>query len=326
VNWTRIGLALAVVGLAGSLAGLMLADALPFWWWSELLQHPRLQLLGGSLLCALFAALLSRWRWRWLAFALPLWALGGLLPALWQAAPTVARDADLRVAVANVHSANPDPAAAVAAILALDADVVAVLETTGPWGPFLAPLRRAYPVRVELPRDDNFGICLYARRGRAEAWQPDGVEVPGIVLAIDDVELLAVHPPPPFSADYQRMWRSELAAVAAWARPRRAVVIGDLNATPWSAAFRALCRDGGVRGPGGLSALSPTWMRGTVLGAPIDHVLLGDGLAYTGHAVGGDIRSDHRPVVAGIAVERIAGAGIIASGSAARRDAPGTGR
>ncbi len=298
LSWRRVGAGLAGAGIAGALAALVAGDLLPIWWWSEIWQHPRPQLAVVSLCCALAWSLLRQSRWRWCSLLVPLWAFAGMLPALFGGAMRGAGPVIASVVTANVHSSNPDPAAAVATIHDLQADIVIVLEPDLGWSATLQALRDAYPVHRELLRDDNFGICAYARRGTIEVWQPDGVEVPGLVVHCDGVEVLGIHPPPPFSAEYYGWWRSELAAVAAWSAGRpAAVVAGDLNATPWSSGYRRLCRDGRLQGPGGMAAWSPTWMRATPLAAPIDHILVGSDLGMDGHAVGPDLRSDHQPVL-----------------------------
>ncbi len=295
LSWRRIGLVLAGLGLAGSIGALVAADLLPLWWWSEMWQHPRPQLAAGSLLCALIWSLLARLRWRWFALLVPLWAVAGMLPAL------AGRQAQGQVVCslvsANVHSTNPDPAGAVAQLLALDADILVLLEPDHGWAKHLQPLREAYPLHREMLRDDNFGICAYTRRGVIAVWEPEAVEVPGLLVGFDGIEVLAVHPPPPFSAEYHRWWSAQLTAIAAWAAAHpQAVVAGDLNATPWCSGFRRLCREGRLAGPGGLAAWTPTWLSGTPLAASIDHVLVGPGLGLAGQAIGPDIGSDHRPV------------------------------
>ena len=284
-----------MAGLAGSLLVLIAADLLPWWWWTEAFQHPRIQVALGSLLCAIIWSLLVTWRWRWFSLLLPLWAVAGMLPAL-SGGPV----GDQRLASlvsANVLSSNPDPVRAVARLREMDPDILILLEPDHGWRGPLRPLRDAYPVHREILRDDNFGICAYARSGTITVWQPEGVEVPGLVISTAGIEILAVHPPPPFSAEYHRMWHGELVAIARWSASRsRAIVAGDLNATPWSAGFRRLCADGALHGPGGLAAWTPTWLRGTPLAAPIDHVLAGVAVAVHGHRVGPDIGSDHQPV------------------------------
>ncbi len=294
-SWRRVVAGLSGCGLAGSLLALIAADLLPLWWWSEALQHPRLQIALGSLLCAIIWSLLAAWRWRWFSLLLPLWAVAGMLPSL-----SGGGVGDQRLATlvsANVLSSNPDPARAVARLRDLAPDVLILLEPDHGWRAPLQALRDDYPVRREILRDDNFGICAYARSGTITVWQPEGVEVPGLVIATAGVEILAVHPPPPFSAAYHAMWSGQLAAIARWSATRpRAIVAGDLNATPWSSGFRRLCANGVLHGPGGLAAWTPTWLRGTLLAATIDHVLAGSDVVVHGHTVGPAIGSDHQPV------------------------------
>jgi len=296
-SWRRVVLVCAGLGLAGSLAAVVAADLLPFWWWSELLQHPRPQVAGGSLVCAVvFAVIAQGWR-RWPLFLIPLIAALGMVPAMFRGAEPRAGFTVARLVTSNVLSSNPDPVSAVASLLRLDADILILLEPDHSWRPHLAPLREAYPIHREILREDNFGICLYARRGAITVWQPEDVEVPGLVLAYDGVDILAVHPPPPFSAGYHDMWWTELNAIAGWAANRPNVIVaGDLNATPWSSGFTHLCSVGGLRGIGGLRTWNPTWMRGTLLASPIDHVLVGSGLGISSHAVGPAMGSDHQPV------------------------------
>lgn len=298
LSWRRVLAACAILAVAGPLLGLILADLLPDRWWSEAFEHPRLQYALCGLVGGVLLPLTLRRRWAWAALAVPLWAVATMLPALGGSAQPGAWPVATLVS-ANVHSSNPDPAAAVRTLVGLDADIVVVLEPTEAWRPHLAPLRDAYPVHREMLREDNFGICIYARDGRITTWWPDDVQVPGLVLATDGLELLAVHPPPPFTPTYHEWWRAELGAIADWARGRpQAVVAGDLNATPWCGAYRRLLADGGLHQAGGLGAWHPTWMWPTPLAAPIDHVLVGRTLGFATRWVGPDIGSDHRPVVA----------------------------
>lgn len=70
------------------------------------------------------------------------------------------------------------------------------------------------------------------------------------------------------------------------------VVVGDFNITPWAPDYERL--------PGrraGDPRLAPTWFsRIPGLGLPIDHVLLGNGLAFTNARVEGSEASDHFPL------------------------------
>lgn len=112
--------------------------------------------------------------------------------------------------------------------------------------------------------------------------------------------LVAAHPPPPL-AETADAWAADLEAVTALCRAGdadRLVVAGDLNATLDHAAMRDLgsCRptalDAGIGAASTWPALTPGW-----LGAPIDHVLAGEGYTVEAAAVAERGRSDHRAML-----------------------------
>jgi endonuclease/exonuclease/phosphatase (EEP) superfamily protein YafD len=88
-----------------------------------------------------------------------------------------------------------------------------------------------------------------------------------------------------------------LGAAARWSRqhgPRR-VVEGDFNATPWTSEFHRLVHEGGLYDSLEGYGIQPTWPSATFLvRIPIDHALLGPGLAATDRASGPTFGSQHR--------------------------------
>ncbi|VTR75846.1 endonuclease/exonuclease/phosphatase family protein [Cellulomonas hominis] len=144
---------------------------------------------------------------------------------------------------------------------------------------------------VSLPRDT--GVTA------------DPVDIEDSTAGSPPPTLVATHLRAPSARASMPEWRAHTAAIAAVCRATPGVVVaGDLNATLDHPGLRELgpCVDAaeqaGAAGLGTWPAQVPT-----VLGAPIDHVLV-DGRAWrvTGfavlQAVGG---SDHRPVVAHLA-------------------------
>jgi endonuclease/exonuclease/phosphatase (EEP) superfamily protein YafD len=73
------------------------------------------------------------------------------------------------------------------------------------------------------------------------------------------------------------------------------LLVGDLNATPWSAGMRII-----TSGKLGFRSLdppwTPTWHKLSVVGVPIDHALASAPLVITRRSVGPDVGSDHRPI------------------------------
>jgi endonuclease/exonuclease/phosphatase (EEP) superfamily protein YafD len=83
----------------------------------------------------------------------------------------------------------------------------------------------------------------------------------------------------------------------------RLAICGDLNAVPWSSAFRHLASAADLtdshRGEW-LKGSWPTW--GAVLRVPIDNCLISDGITVMEQAHGADIGSDHFPLVIRLAL------------------------
>src|SRR4051812_9169009 len=88
-----------------------------------------------------------------------------------------------------------------------------------------------------------------------------------------------------------------LNAAARWSRahgPRR-IVEGDFNATPWSPSFHRLVHDGRLTSSLDGYGLQVSWPESNVLlRIPIDHALLGPGLATTDRGTGPAFGSQHR--------------------------------
>ncbi len=73
------------------------------------------------------------------------------------------------------------------------------------------------------------------------------------------------------------------------------LVVGDLNATPWSHGLQLL-RDGTTldnRSPD--PSWTPTWNVAIAFAIPIDHALVTPPLVVARRQIGPDVGSDHRP-------------------------------
>jgi endonuclease/exonuclease/phosphatase (EEP) superfamily protein YafD len=88
-----------------------------------------------------------------------------------------------------------------------------------------------------------------------------------------------------------------LNAAARWSRAHgaRRIVEGDFNATPWSPSFHHLVHDGHLTNSLDGFGLQVSWPESNVLlRIPIDHALLGPGLATTDRSTGPSFGSQHR--------------------------------
>ena len=76
------------------------------------------------------------------------------------------------------------------------------------------------------------------------------------------------------------------------------MLLGDLNATPWSPAFRSLLRNSDLRDSRQGFGIHSTWPSGTwIMRVPLDHILVSGQVAVHSRVVGPDVGSDHRGVV-----------------------------
>ncbi len=304
-------LALVVVRLSGWSSGRYLA---------ALLVALPLSLLPSYAL--LLVAVLRRDRWLGAgAAALVLAHVLVVLPGLGAAdLPAGARDAPrLRVVAANAFKANPRPGELAEALRALHPDVLVVGELT-PRG--LAALQDA-GVLADLPRSTVRGrpgdVEVFSRLPvRDPTWTEavPGMPQPGVVVTVGgvDVRVHGTHPYPPIGS-WQDDQRATLAALARDVRadPLPQVVAGDLNADRDLPPFRDLLRAGlrdaaEERGRG----LSRTWPQRLPVLA-LDHVLVRDGtggrLAVLDQREASLPGSDHRAVVADLAVLAVGGTG-----------------
>lgn len=297
---------LALAWLLGLLGGLH--------WRLDLLAHFRVQMAGVALALGLVAAAARAWRWAALAGGLLAGLLAGFVPYLGSAG--AASGPRLVLAHFNVLSSNTRYADVAAWISGSGADVVFVQEVDPEWATALARVP-GYRVVEVVARADNFGLAVLASETTAAEIlgverAPEIGEVPALVVALRhagrELAVLSVHTLPPVSATYAATRDAQLVAAAIWARAqqatgRAAVVLGDLNATPFSAAMAPLKAVPGLRDSlqGGLRLLSAgTWPAWPVRIA-IDHCWHADALVAVDRVVGPALGSDHRPLVVSLA-------------------------
>lgn len=277
-------------------------------WILDLLSHFRWQYLFVSLVVMAVAAW-RRVRWVVAAAGLTLLLNGVLIGRLaWPQGPhrtSIAPGSALTVASLNVLRINSRKQDVLEYLQALDADVIFLMEVDEQWLAALQPLEARYPHRFARPRPDNFGLALYSRQPLHEPrlLQLGDVAAPTVAAGVShrsrELLLIGTHPVPPVGRHAARMRDEQLAALAGQVGRIGAPVLlmGDLNATPWSHGMRRLT-SANLGFCGATAPWKPTWKAGSLLAVPIDHVLCTPPLTITGHDVGPDVGSDHRPVVA----------------------------
>lgn len=279
----------------------LLTQALPadgvgrFAWLVDLVSHWQ-WLFIACLALGLVAAFFVARRHLFFALLLPLpWVTAS--PAL----PVGTHGVTLTVASANVHVSTTQ-VGPLAGWLALEKpDVVVLLEVSHALGPQLPSITQ-YPHQVVQADDSPFGIAVLSKWPLINAAiEQDADGIPHIEAEVihsqQRIQLLAFHPMPPLSPHFHRTRNEALQrfAVQLQADDRPALLVGDLNATPWSSAFAGL-EALGLRRATGLRPTWPAWGQGFA-GIPIDHVLASSHWRVKQQHVSNAFGSDHLPVV-----------------------------
>lgn len=307
IRWLGLLSAAGTVATAFSI----LAFAGQLYWLLDLAAHFRVQSAIGLGLITLLLAVGREWRSAAFAGCGATLNLAVLLPYFFSSASLPVSDAPkIRLALINVNTANRRFDLVRDFIRTSKADVVAVQEVNGEWMSELAGLRSIYPHVAAQSREDNFGIALFSRRpfAREEILHLGKVRVPSVLGELDvggrKLQLLTTHPVPPRTRAGTRLRDDQLAAVAEVLKNLRGtrVLLGDLNASPWSAEFRKLVRETGLHDSARGMGLQLTWpSQPWFLRVPIDHCLISPDLRVVARQVGSDVGSDHFPIIVELA-------------------------
>ncbi len=215
----------------------------------------------------------------------------------------------LRVITYNVLGSNRNYDATVDFLRRQAADVVLLNEVHGPWFRALSALSDIYPYTLDcsgvrwcnlavlsrLPLDDTY-------TGRPGSYAPQMADVTVRALG-RDVRILGTHLIHGLVPGGFARQGLEVERVIDRVNLRRmpTVLAGDFNMAPWAPRLRAMADRAGL-------AVTPslfgTWPAGLPMPAriPIDHVLVSPDLQVTDRRLGPALGSDHRPVIATIAL------------------------
>ncbi len=291
--WTALFGLSAIAGACGSL-----------WWLFDLAAHFLPYQTAGLAVC-----MAGLW-WKRdrvaaaLATAVFIGCLWFLVPYYWpRSVPTAGERVSLRVC--NVFCNNTEPERVLALLRESPTDVVVLLEVTIEWSQRFQALRDIYPHMQFEPEAGSFGIGVLARKPWANLNHRSfgRQKLPSLIVDFPLAggrtwQLIATHPLPPISSFNAAARDEQLARVATYCAEHDGpiVVAGDLNASPWSHAFRGLCRNGHVTDSSLGFGIHPTWPTiGPLAVIPIDHILT-RGMGIAARQVENPVGSDHRPV------------------------------
>jgi endonuclease/exonuclease/phosphatase (EEP) superfamily protein YafD len=310
------GLTLVLLGFAT--AGFLVLTVAGFlgrrWWVFELIANLRPHLLGALLVCTLLFAVLRHLPLVVVATVGTLLNLAVLAPLLLPSQPAQpeADAATLEVTFFNTKIRAADPEEVADYLSERDDDIVVLAATSSRWvnrmteadlGLTVVSGTRTHPglELLTLVREPDVQVVVH------EPSEHDRDALVEIRTSLQGrpVHLLATHAVSPQTAERAARRDRSLTWIAEWARTTQAdqVVMGDLNATPWSPTFRDMVTEAELVDPlrshRGLQASWPAELG--PLGIPIDHVLHGPGLTTLDRSLGPSFGSDHRMVHATLA-------------------------
>jgi endonuclease/exonuclease/phosphatase (EEP) superfamily protein YafD len=293
--------------------------------------HPALDSLSHfrnhfAVLAALSALALLAMRWRLLVVALPALGLAlfslsstgalgsfGIWPAEagFEAAPN--NGPVYRLLQMNLRYDNLTPEKVLSLIGRTKPDVVTLNEVSTMWKGKLDLLAAAYPYRIFCPFPNLvFGVGIMSRRPFAEGTEPRCHDRGAMAVAKVDfggttVDVAALHLawPWPFEQDWQiGNLGAPLAGIGV-----DAIMAGDCNAAPWSAAVRRIAKAGGLTL---MPSVGPTWLHRKMpdllrfAGLPIDQVFSKGDIRIHAAKRMEDTGSDHLPVLVEFSIAKAA--------------------
>ena len=271
------------------LAAVVLGYGGVIWYPLDLLAHFRLHLLLLIPAAVWIALLVQNWTAVLRLATAALFALAGLAP-VWESVDLTAQGTPLTVMTANLNYLNEDIELARAALLKADADVLVTHETDKAVQAGITSLANHYRYRLALPTP--------RKRMRTVIWSKfpmrdgqlmleDAVEPTGAMAVVEleegrEVVVMGLH----LNHAGRRNQGIQVEAVARLleGRPYPRVIMGDFNATPWSWAMIRVAQLSRTRL---LPGYRVTWrgeypsklgMLPAVLGQPIDHILVSQGI------------------------------------------------
>ncbi|WP_339928987.1 endonuclease/exonuclease/phosphatase family protein [uncultured Brevundimonas sp.] len=219
-------------------------------------------------------------------------------PELFSRAPSPVTRPAMKVVWCNVFQKNSVVERLATLAQKQTADVVILAEPPRD----LARARRAlsdYPFVYGAPDPGEHGAVVFSRAPLTERPRsdlPPGV-YPLAIVETDQIRIVAMHPPVAVSPSAMKASTAMMAAALDEAAAGRTLVIGDMNATPWSHRLRVVSKQMVRLTP----ALGSTWFSSLpVLGLPIDHAFVTSDLRAS-TTVGPGVGSDHLPLIVSIA-------------------------
>jgi endonuclease/exonuclease/phosphatase (EEP) superfamily protein YafD len=220
----------------------------------------------------------------------------------------------VRVMSFNLLSTNESFAEVFEYIETIDPDIVFLHEASRPWEVAAESSADGYQVIIPRSGDLIFGTLVLVRGADLEAvshgfatGQPRSVEVTFRPDGWPEpLRVLSTHPLAPTDEERAGLRDAQLEFAADWAARQDGayLVVGDLNATPWSWPFRNLESTTDLRNSQIGFGIQPSFpvTSHPLLRVPIDHLLHSEALVAVDRQLGPELGSDHLPLVVDLAL------------------------
>jgi len=215
------------------------------------------------------------------------------------------------VASVNVRSAATGRQAIISWIDDSNADLIFLFETSDAWVDQIRAADLGYRIIPEIPTDRIYGMTVLSRDAVSVDTFRAGDTEDLVIRAeteLDDMPVVvyALQPRAPTSVEDATARDDVIDFVARRAQDESSpiMVVGALNATPWSHAFRNLSTTADLVDSGRGFGFQPTWPAHlwTGLTIPTNHLLHSPELTTVERLVGPDIGSEQRPLLVRVAL------------------------
>lgn len=310
---TSFGMAVLAVGFLATL-GTVLAFFGGAWWAFDVIANFRLQLALVLLVCGLLYGALFGKGGAILFLGAAILNAALVVPMWLSSQPAVASEQRLQIVTLDVTTSLGTRAPVIGWLSTVDADLIFLQQTTPAWIASIDDADTGYTVIAEPGQSGQTGTIALAKVPYEAEVYPVLPGTEPIVevtaeLAGQPVTVLSMRADTPTGEEdaAQREELFQAAGELVASRTEPVVVIGDLNVTRWSHAFRTLTSAGSLNNSEDGFGYQATWpandwpIAGDYAGLPVDHALTTAALTTTGRAIGPAVGSDHLPLIVDIA-------------------------
>ncbi len=304
------GLALLTVGFLATV-GTILGFFGSAWWMFDVMAGYRVQLAIALVISGILYGLILG-RATSVVFLLAAAINIVVILPLYLDGPAPPRDGgSIDVASINVRTSGAGREAVFRWIEATNADLVVLLETSEAWVEQVRDRGLGYRIMPQIPDDRVYGVTVLARSTLpVEVLRAGDVEevVIRTETTVDDtpVVVYAFQPRTPTSPDTAAARDEVVDFVARRAQDETSpvIVVGALNATPWSHAFRNLTSTANLIDSSRGFGFQPSWpaTQWRPFHIPADHLLHSPELTTVDRLIGPDVGSEHRPLLVRVAL------------------------